>query len=223
MRREAQYRINLLTNKYAKLSKESGLPTKMERLQMAGFRKVKAESTPEGIAKYKAIENRKSDEKQYQKYIDILGADNMPKTLDEFQQIKYNDIERWEDIKYYVRNIDDRPIQYVQLDRELQKKGITDKGKAYPVEDIVISDWKEHSKKRMQQSNITEEEALSFKTNAIAIMRKYPEPQTQWNYYSDDGILGVRHSDGVVCTVIGKDRYEEGTAVVLEEMKKWLK
>lgn len=40
MRREVQYRINLLTNKYAKLSKESGLPTKMERMQMKGFRKT---------------------------------------------------------------------------------------------------------------------------------------------------------------------------------------
>ena len=35
MRREAQYKINLLTNKYAKLSKESGLPTKMERMKSA--------------------------------------------------------------------------------------------------------------------------------------------------------------------------------------------
>ena len=35
MRREAQYKINLLTGKYAKLSKESGLPTKMERMKSA--------------------------------------------------------------------------------------------------------------------------------------------------------------------------------------------
>lgn len=41
LRREAQARINLLTSKYAKLSKESGLPTKMERMQVSGFRPVK--------------------------------------------------------------------------------------------------------------------------------------------------------------------------------------
>lgn len=35
MRREAQYKINLLTDKYAKLSKASGLPTKMERMKSA--------------------------------------------------------------------------------------------------------------------------------------------------------------------------------------------
>lgn len=44
LRREEQYKINLLTNKYAKLSKASGLPTKMERMQVAGFRKVKTKA-----------------------------------------------------------------------------------------------------------------------------------------------------------------------------------
>lgn len=36
----AQMRINLLTSKYAKLSKASGLPTKMERMQVKGFKGV---------------------------------------------------------------------------------------------------------------------------------------------------------------------------------------
>lgn len=42
LRREVQYEINLLTSKYAKLSEVSGLPTRMERMQVAGFRRVKA-------------------------------------------------------------------------------------------------------------------------------------------------------------------------------------
>lgn len=46
LRREAQARINLLTSKYAKLSKESGLPTKMERMQVSGFRPVKVKELP---------------------------------------------------------------------------------------------------------------------------------------------------------------------------------
>lgn len=41
LRREAQYKINLLTSKYAKLSDASGLPTKMERMRVDGFRSVK--------------------------------------------------------------------------------------------------------------------------------------------------------------------------------------
>ena len=41
LRREAQYKINMLKNKYVELSKASGLPTKMERASVAGFRPVK--------------------------------------------------------------------------------------------------------------------------------------------------------------------------------------
>ena len=41
LRREAQQKINQLTAKYKDFSDKSGLPTKMERAQMSGFRKVK--------------------------------------------------------------------------------------------------------------------------------------------------------------------------------------
>ena len=41
IRQDAQKRINLLTSKYADFSKASGLPTKVERLQVKGFRGVK--------------------------------------------------------------------------------------------------------------------------------------------------------------------------------------
>ena len=44
LRREAQERINLLTHKYKQFSDASGLPTKMERASVAGFRKVKTKS-----------------------------------------------------------------------------------------------------------------------------------------------------------------------------------
>ena len=103
LRREAQYQINLLADKYDKLADESGLPTKMDRMQVPGFRSVKAKRTTEGQAKYKALVNKKVDEKQYKKYINILGAENLPSSLDEFQKIKYMDIQQWDDIKYYVK------------------------------------------------------------------------------------------------------------------------
>ena len=44
MREEAQAKINLLTSKYAKFSKAAGLPTKMERARVAGFRNISVKS-----------------------------------------------------------------------------------------------------------------------------------------------------------------------------------
>lgn len=99
LRQEVQYKINIFTNKYAQLSKASGLPTKMEKMRVAGFKRTKGVSTSEGQAKYKAIINRKQDEKQYEKYISILGKENMPETFDKFQFLKYNNIEVWDFVK----------------------------------------------------------------------------------------------------------------------------
>lgn len=49
LRREVQGRINLLTSKYAKLSEANGLPTKMERMQVKGFRSVKAKTIDKSV------------------------------------------------------------------------------------------------------------------------------------------------------------------------------
>lgn len=47
----------------------------------------------------KAYKNRHTDEVQYTKYVKRLGGENMPKTLDLFQKMKYNDSEQWRYVK----------------------------------------------------------------------------------------------------------------------------
>lgn len=49
---------------------------------------------PEAELEEKKIKNRFSDKKQYEKYKEILG-DNVPNNLDDFQEMKYNDGEKW--------------------------------------------------------------------------------------------------------------------------------
>ena len=130
---------------------------------------------------------------------------------------------QWDDLKYYARNINGRPIEYVKIDRELEKAGIKNKGKAYPVEDIKINGWRVHAENRIKQSGISKAEALTYKKNAIAIMKRYPEPNTLCDYYSSSGVIGVKSYSGIVQTVISKDRMMNDTLVVIEVMKKWLK
>lgn len=43
--------------------------------------------------------NRGSDKKQYARYTEILGKKNVPKTFDEFQNIKYNKTNKYEELK----------------------------------------------------------------------------------------------------------------------------
>lgn len=47
----------------------------------------------------KAYKNRHTDEVQYTKYVKRLGGENMPKTLELFQKMKYNDSEKWRYVK----------------------------------------------------------------------------------------------------------------------------
>lgn len=46
----------------------------------------------------KKVRNTSSDKKQYARYKEILGK-KVPKTLEGFQELKYNDIEKWESLK----------------------------------------------------------------------------------------------------------------------------
>lgn len=167
--------------------------------------------------------NRGSDKKQYARYTEVLGKKNVPKTFDEFQNIKYNYTNQWDDLKYYARNINGRPIEYVKIDRELEKAGIKNKGKAYPVEDIKINGWRVHAENRIKQSGISKAEALTYKKNAVAMMKRYPEPNTLCDFYSSSGVIGVKSDSGIVQTVISKDRMMNDTLEVIEVMKKWLK
>ena len=52
----------------------------------------------------KAYKNRHTDEVQYTKYVKRLGGENMPKTLDLFQKMKYNDSEKWGELKQEYRD-----------------------------------------------------------------------------------------------------------------------
>ena len=47
----------------------------------------------------KAYKNRHTDEVQYTKYVKRLGGENVPKTLELFQKMKYNDSEKWRYVK----------------------------------------------------------------------------------------------------------------------------
>lgn len=55
-------------------------------------------SSPKALAEEKKIKNKSSDNKQYEKYKEILG-DEAPKTFDNFQDMKYNNGNEWDEIK----------------------------------------------------------------------------------------------------------------------------
>ena len=53
----------------------------------------------------KMLINRPNDMEQYKRYKSILGKENMPKTFDMFQNLKYNNSAEWDMLKSYKRAI----------------------------------------------------------------------------------------------------------------------
>lgn len=53
---------------------------------------------PDAELNEKMIRNRSSDRKQFERYKDILGK-YAPETLEEFQRMKYNEAEKWSELK----------------------------------------------------------------------------------------------------------------------------
>lgn len=61
---------------------------------------------PDAELNEKKIRNRSSDQKQHEQYMKVLG-DDIPEKLDDFQQMKYTDTEKWKYIKLdYKRRTD---------------------------------------------------------------------------------------------------------------------
>jgi SPP1 gp7 family putative phage head morphogenesis protein len=62
------------------------------------------EGSPEAKLEEKKIKNQSSDRKQYENYRQVLG-DDIPKTLDDFQNIKYTDSEKWKIVNTRYKDI----------------------------------------------------------------------------------------------------------------------
>ena len=75
--------------------------------------------------------------------IDILGKENMPESLSKFQDLKYNDIEKYERLKdkAYIQNNFNRGIWKDEINPEKQARHIKStagKTKSYFYDDIDI-------------------------------------------------------------------------------------
>ena len=65
--------------------------------------------------KRKMLENRNADKLQLEKYRDVLGGKNLPKSLDKFQELKYNKTDEWKEIKRQYR-YEKNPYLQARLD-----------------------------------------------------------------------------------------------------------
>lgn len=71
----------------------------------------------------KKLKNRSSDRRQHNKYRKIIG-DEIPESLDDFQNMKYNEVEKWNSLKNSFRRNSTANTAYSTLAEPLQLKHV---------------------------------------------------------------------------------------------------
>ena len=122
---------------------------------LAGFRRTRRSDNISPALK--AWRYRNADKNQYERWKAIIGKENMPKTVDEFQQMKYNRKEEFALLKGYKEAQQKQEIHALvsfktykavscEIDKALVGKsfdGITIKGKKTHFIDRVIGEYQE--------------------------------------------------------------------------------
>jgi len=95
---------------------------------------------PEAVLKEKKLKNAGTDQKQFDKYKQILGAENLPKSLDKFQDIKYTDETEYGILKaqvkgmtYYNKAVLNEPDITVQVKKVAEATGMDAMGLEYRI------------------------------------------------------------------------------------------
>ena len=71
----------------------------------------------------KKLKNKSADRRQHEKYREILG-DNVADNLDDFQEMKYNNSEKWNAIKASFRRGNNKGTPFESLQEPLQLKHV---------------------------------------------------------------------------------------------------
>lgn len=95
---------------------------------------------PEAVLKEKKLKNAGTDKKQYDYYKQRLGEENLPKTFDEFQDIKYTDTTEYGILKsqvkgmtYYDKAILNEPDITAQVKKVAESTGMETMGLEYRI------------------------------------------------------------------------------------------
>ena len=149
--------------------------------------------------------NRKSDAKMFEKYKNILGED-IPKTLEEFQNIKYNKSEEWNKLtrNYGYTKTNNLLKEY---DIEVSEK-ISDKQYIVNNYNPEITQLTEHAKSNLvnkaDRINMTMEKAQEYISNAKLVL--YDSERKTVKFMAEDGYSVLSLDNKLVTAVPQKWR-----------------
>ena len=183
------------------------------------------ESDPEEALKVKKLKNRRADEEQYERYKKRLGKENVPETLDMWQEKKYTDDEWWTDTKGFYRYKGENPKadrKAYECATELKERGV--RGDIHiPPKEIDISElgFDDNHVNAESEHKVTEEEAKAFVKNAKMSHTVWQEQYE--NYYSEEGAAYVNVEDEnnkFIRTAYKREQFEGEPEIIMEVLGK---
>lgn len=168
---------------------------------------------PEAELNEKKIRNRYSDRKQLERYRAIIG-DDMPKNLENFQNLKYNEPEKWELLRTYARSVKNGMISplsgfknYQKIYDEINEKVVgvkTSEGTAVTRQskhfmERVIGTMKDPKTGR-PRSGVTVEGIQDALENPVKVfpVRTDPSGEKSQKYMGRNGTVSVDPDTGVL-------------------------
>ena len=177
---------------------------------------------PEAELNEKKIRNRYSDRKQLERYLAIIG-DDIPKNLDDFQNLKYNEPERWKELKSlkaYLKNNPGNTRQDYDVQTALKEAGIKGVAKVNP-EKLDVSGY------TYDADHInTERSHMVSREEAERFIRESDVSLTRWNgrfvnYYSKDGATYVDVENKSIRTSFSSREFDGNTFKIREVVEKY--
>ncbi len=168
------------------------------------------------------LRNKSADKKQYERYKERLGAKNVPKTFDKFQDLKYNDSEKWKELKGFYRYKKDNAkstINDYRCAAELHTLFPQGSFHIPPKEiDIKTLGFDDEHVNKERGHKVTRDEATEFVTTAKV-------SRTVWKglyerYYSDKGAAYVNLEGNYIRTAFKEEQFEGDVIKIMEVLKK---
>lgn len=175
---------------------------------------------------FKRVRNEASDRKQFESYKSVLGKD-APKSFTAFQDLKYNDSEKWEQTKRfaeYMRKYPDSNKKYFDVQETLKAQGINKGIVLPPVQKhaYILPTGKHdpyHIMHRMKERQITDDEIRGYMKDAKVML-------VQWNgqrqrFVGENGMCVVTKEgdEWIFKTAWKKVDYDEEADKIMEAIK----
>ena len=174
------------------------------------------------LVQEKKVQNLTSDAKQHERYRAKLGKE-VPAKLEDFQELKYNKINDWKDLKGFYKHKLFNPkaerIHY-EIKKDLVNNGVI--GAIHvPAKEINTNILKfddEHINK-LRNHKVTKEESIEFIKNSKVSIGKWNGKFE--NYYAYEGATYVDMEKNLIRTAYKPDEFDKKILKIMEVLSKY--